>query len=145
MEDREANCRATVTLFPPTLSLAYPHILGPFRVSSSPPASRTVQSSLSTPHPPAALNTLFASAKMSSRGPKQSMTELKLRRLLEHNQRLRDDLARPRIRVSEASARFVRSPYGRLIYHGHLVRKGRSLRHVRSLFHQFDSLLQNDN
>ena len=44
---------------------------------------------------------------MSSR-PKQSMSELKLRRLLEHNQRLRDDLARPRIRVSEASASLIR-------------------------------------
>lgn len=33
------------------------------------------------------------------------MSELKLRRLVEHNQRLRDDLARPRMRVSEASAR----------------------------------------
>jgi hypothetical protein len=36
------------------------------------------------------------------------MSELKLRRLLEHNQRLREDLARPRIKVSEASARYVR-------------------------------------
>ena len=35
------------------------------------------------------------------------MSELKLRRLLEHNQRLREDLARPRIKVSEASARCV--------------------------------------
>ena len=32
------------------------------------------------------------------------MSELRYRRLLEHNQRLREDLARPRIRVSEASA-----------------------------------------
>lgn len=47
------------------------------------------------------------SPSMSSR-PKQSMSELKLRRLLEHNQRLRDDLARPRIRVSEASASLIR-------------------------------------
>ncbi|OBZ75384.1 Guanine nucleotide-binding protein subunit gamma [Grifola frondosa] len=39
---------------------------------------------------------------MSSRPHKQSMSELKLRRLTEHNQRLREDLARPRIRVSEA-------------------------------------------
>ena len=38
------------------------------------------------------------------------MSELKLRRLLEHNQRLRDDLARPRIKVSEASARYVEFP-----------------------------------
>ena len=43
-----------------------------------------------------------------NRPHKQSMSELKLRRLLEHNQRLRDDLARPRIKVSEASARYVR-------------------------------------
>lgn len=38
---------------------------------------------------------------------KQSMSELKLRRLTEHNQRLREDLERPRVRVSEASASFV--------------------------------------
>ncbi|WWC73032.1 uncharacterized protein I206_106997 [Kwoniella pini CBS 10737] len=38
-----------------------------------------------------------------SKGHKQSMAELKLRRLTEHNLRLRDDLARPRLRVSEAS------------------------------------------
>lgn len=44
---------------------------------------------------------------MSSRGGRQSMSELRYRRLLEHNQRLREDLARPRIRVSEASARSV--------------------------------------
>ena len=45
---------------------------------------------------------------MSSRtGGRQSMSELKLRRLIEHNQRLREDLARPRVRVSEASARYV--------------------------------------
>ena len=37
----------------------------------------------------------------------QSMSELKLRRLTEHNQRLREDLQRPRVRVSEASARCV--------------------------------------
>ncbi|KAL1743460.1 G-protein gamma-like domain-containing protein [Schizophyllum fasciatum] len=40
-------------------------------------------------------------------GGRQSMSELKLRRLLEHNQRLREDLARPRIRVSEASASLI--------------------------------------
>ena len=43
------------------------------------------------------------------RPTKQSMGELKLRRLLEHNQRLRDDLARPRINVSEAASRYVHS------------------------------------
>jgi hypothetical protein len=36
------------------------------------------------------------------------MSELKLRRLLEHNTRLREDLGRPRIRVSEASASIIR-------------------------------------
>lgn len=35
------------------------------------------------------------------------MSELKLRRLTEHNQRLREDLSRPRVRVSEASSRYV--------------------------------------
>jgi len=43
---------------------------------------------------------------MNARPHKQSMSELKLRRLTEHNQRLREDLARPRMRVSEASARY---------------------------------------
>ncbi|KAK0239860.1 hypothetical protein EDD85DRAFT_465521 [Armillaria nabsnona] len=48
---------------------------------------------------------------MSTRtGGRQAMSELKLRRLLEHNQRLREDLARPRVRVSEASARYVLLP-----------------------------------
>ncbi|KAG1762498.1 G-protein gamma-like domain-containing protein [Suillus subaureus] len=45
---------------------------------------------------------------MSSRGGRQSMSELRYRRLLEHNQRLREDLARPRIRVSEAAASLIR-------------------------------------
>ena len=49
-----------------------------------------------------------ASFTMSTRGGgRQSMSELKLRRLLEHNQRLREDLARPRVKVSEASARYA--------------------------------------
>ena len=38
---------------------------------------------------------------------KQSMADLKLRRLNELNLRLREDLDRPRIRVSEASMRLV--------------------------------------
>ncbi|KAF8921016.1 guanine nucleotide-binding protein subunit gamma [Mucidula mucida] len=46
---------------------------------------------------------------MSSRaGGRQSMSELKLRRLLEHNQRLREDLARPRVKISEASSSLIR-------------------------------------
>ncbi|KAG0142363.1 hypothetical protein CROQUDRAFT_239527 [Cronartium quercuum f. sp. fusiforme G11] len=45
---------------------------------------------------------------MLSRPQKQSMSELKLRRLTEHNQRLREDLERPRIRVSEASSNLIR-------------------------------------
>ncbi|KAG6376233.1 hypothetical protein JVT61DRAFT_2208 [Boletus reticuloceps] len=48
---------------------------------------------------------------MNSRGGRQSMSELRYRRLLEHNQRLREDLARPRIRVSEASTRSVMVPH----------------------------------
>ena len=42
------------------------------------------------------------------------MSELKLRRLTEHNQRLRDDLNRPRVRVSEASAAYVSCAVSRL-------------------------------
>lgn len=42
-----------------------------------------------------------------NRPHKQSMSELKLRRVTEHNARLREDLARPRIRVSEAASRCV--------------------------------------
>lgn len=45
---------------------------------------------------------------MNARPHKQSMSELKLRRLTEHNQRLREDLQRPRMRVSEASASLIR-------------------------------------
>ncbi|KAJ7343197.1 G-protein gamma subunit [Mycena leptocephala] len=46
---------------------------------------------------------------MSTRaGGRQAMSELKLRRVIEHNQRLREDLARPRVRVSEASASLIR-------------------------------------
>ncbi|KAF7974835.1 hypothetical protein HWV62_11203 [Athelia sp. TMB] len=44
---------------------------------------------------------------MSARAGRQSMSELRLRRVLEHNQRLREDLARPRVRVSEASASLI--------------------------------------
>lgn len=45
------------------------------------------------------------SLAMNVKPHKQSMSELKLRRLTEHNQRLKEDLERPRIRVSEASQR----------------------------------------
>ncbi|KAI0950078.1 Guanine nucleotide-binding protein subunit gamma 1 [Taiwanofungus camphoratus] len=45
---------------------------------------------------------------MSGRPQKMSTSELKLRRLAEHNQRLKEDLARPRIRVSEASVSLIR-------------------------------------
>ncbi|KAN0063416.1 Guanine nucleotide-binding protein subunit gamma [Thecaphora frezii] len=44
---------------------------------------------------------------MNAKPHKQSMSELKLRRLTEHNQRLREDLERPRIRVSEASQSLI--------------------------------------
>lgn len=40
-----------------------------------------------------------------TRAKKQSMADLKLRRLTELNMRLREDLDRPRIKVSEASIR----------------------------------------
>ena len=43
-----------------------------------------------------------------NRPQKQSMAELKLRRVTEHIQRLRDDLARPRVRVSEAAQSLIR-------------------------------------
>jgi len=52
-------------------------------------------------------DTFFLSI-MSARAGRQSMSELRLRRVLEHNQRLREDLARPRVRVSEASASLIR-------------------------------------
>lgn len=41
---------------------------------------------------------------------KQSMADLKLRRLNELNMRLREDLERPRIKVSEASMGYAHSP-----------------------------------
>ncbi|CAO1622598.1 unnamed protein product [Jaminaea pallidilutea] len=43
----------------------------------------------------------------SSRHHKQSMSELKLRRLTEHNERLKEDLNRPRVKVSEASSSLI--------------------------------------
>ncbi|KAK1922664.1 G-protein gamma subunit [Papiliotrema laurentii] len=42
-----------------------------------------------------------------ARPHKQTMQELKLRRLAEHNARLREDLARPRQRVSDASKSLI--------------------------------------
>ncbi|KDN53394.1 putative guanine nucleotide-binding protein gamma subunit [Tilletiaria anomala UBC 951] len=45
---------------------------------------------------------------MNTRPHKQSMSELKLRRLTEHNMRLKEDLDRPRVKVSEASASLIR-------------------------------------
>ncbi|KAL0946766.1 hypothetical protein HGRIS_012941 [Hohenbuehelia grisea] len=46
---------------------------------------------------------------MSGRaGGRQTMSDLKLRRVLEHNQRLREDLTRPRVKVSEASASLIK-------------------------------------
>lgn len=42
-----------------------------------------------------------------AKNKKQSMADLKLRRLNELNMRLREDLERPRIKVSEASMRYV--------------------------------------
>lgn len=42
---------------------------------------------------------------MMNRHKQQTLSELKLRRLLELNQRLREDLDRQRIKVSDASKR----------------------------------------
>nr|AAX94562.1 G protein gamma subunit Gpg1 [Cryptococcus neoformans var. grubii] len=44
---------------------------------------------------------------MSIRTTKATMTELKLRRLMEHNHRLREELARPRVTVSIASISLI--------------------------------------
>ncbi|GAA5874392.1 hypothetical protein JCM3774_005024 [Rhodotorula dairenensis] len=44
----------------------------------------------------------------SAKVGKLSMSDLKLRRLTEHNQRLRDDYELKRIRVSEASSDLIR-------------------------------------
>ena len=43
----------------------------------------------------------------NSRNKKQSMADLKLRRLAELNLRLREDLDRPRVKVSEAAMGWV--------------------------------------
>lgn len=42
-----------------------------------------------------------------ARSKKQSMADLKLRRLQELNTRLKEDLERPRVKVAEASNRYV--------------------------------------
>lgn len=71
---------------------------------------------------------------MNSRPQKQSMSELKFRRLMEHNQRLKEDLGRPRIRVSEASTRCV-----------YLIRPSRSCSWTKyALLLQSDPLLQDN-
>ncbi|WVN87163.1 uncharacterized protein L203_102339 [Cryptococcus depauperatus CBS 7841] len=44
---------------------------------------------------------------MSSRTNKATMHELKLRRLTEHNLRLKEELARPRVMVSVASLSLI--------------------------------------
>nr|XP_031858447.1 uncharacterized protein CI109_006092 [Kwoniella shandongensis]KAA5525519.1 hypothetical protein CI109_006092 [Kwoniella shandongensis] len=45
---------------------------------------------------------------MSTRANNKTMMhELKMRRLLEHNQRLREELARPRVMVSAASMNII--------------------------------------
>ncbi|KAF8809077.1 hypothetical protein BYT27DRAFT_7188160 [Phlegmacium glaucopus] len=50
---------------------------------------------------------LSAAVCVVNAAPTQSVSEIKLQRLTEHNQRLRDDLNRPRVRVSEASATLI--------------------------------------
>lgn len=77
-----------------------------------PPGPASPSSVLFHSHRPCAptarqLQSAITKANMSGRVQKQSMSELKLRRLTEHNQRLKEDLARPRIRVSEASRRYA--------------------------------------
>lgn len=67
--------------------------------------SRVLALALAPPNDALRARTPSPPPTMNSRTPKQSMSELKLRRLVEHNQRLKEDLARPRVRVSEASAR----------------------------------------
>jgi len=42
-----------------------------------------------------------------ARSKKQSMADLKLRRLQELNTRLKEDLERPRVKVAEASTRYT--------------------------------------
>jgi guanine nucleotide-binding protein subunit gamma, fungi len=43
-----------------------------------------------------------------AKSKKQSMADLKLRRLQELNSRLKEDLERPRVKVAEASMRYAR-------------------------------------
>jgi hypothetical protein len=47
--------------------------------------------------------TTFKMSSAAARANKATMLELKLRRLMEHNHRLREELARPRVMVSIAS------------------------------------------
>ncbi|ORX35236.1 G protein gamma subunit Gpg1 [Kockovaella imperatae] len=44
---------------------------------------------------------------MAGRATKATMQELKLRRIQEHNHRLREELARPRVMVSSASVNLI--------------------------------------
>lgn len=47
---------------------------------------------------------------------KQSVADLKYRRLTELNVRLKEDLDRPRVKVSEAALSYVLSPYLARVY-----------------------------
>ena len=60
-----------------------------------------------TPGSPSRSRGLWALLNSAADPPCPPCSELKLRRLTEHNQRLREDLERQRVRVSEASARSV--------------------------------------
>ncbi len=52
-----------------------------------------------------------------ARSKKQSMADLKLRRLQELNTRLKEDLERPRVKVAEASTRYIRRPESAAHHH----------------------------
>lgn len=51
------------------------------------------------------MNKRYSLRDQPLRGKTTTMNHLRLRRLMEHNSRLWDDLQRPRIRTSEASLR----------------------------------------
>jgi guanine nucleotide-binding protein subunit gamma, fungi len=77
----------------------------------SDPASRKSTSKIAAPsHPVATMPSGYASRDVGDpsqvKKNKQSMADLKLRRLTELNNRLREDLERDRIPVSQASNRY---------------------------------------
>ncbi|KAL8874230.1 MAG: hypothetical protein Q9174_000422 [Haloplaca sp. 1 TL-2023] len=126
------------TTHPPSITTASSTVISRFIASAISSAAYRIP-------PGRAIDTMPAPYEIRAGGDvknkKQSMADLKLRRLNELNSRLREDLERPRIRVSEASMSSVPSSYFVLSIKaprcGRRIRSGRDANQPSS-----DSLIQ---